>query len=340
MSSEGGPASTGPTDNNGKRKRPESPSQEPTSRKSKDIKIPQRQSARIELQKKQEKAHRLDLGHKFPKENSTQHLQVPVEPHGERGKSPWVTGPTSTNHPDNTLDDLGNFRMFVRDSRDEAELAVYVGLQNKRDLRHFALSWPVIKTWIKAPHKQTHSLKVEINHLIQDGKELQCIEDPYEIWPQRSRESEEHTSLRLTHIMAWHLVRMSKDIEEYIRSSDLDNLHRTRRYRGELSAMLELDIPLDNIFHPRPQLISWRNELNDTYDRCWSILGYISWIPYMKSWEKALGFFVSSENNAITYDSGMPTATRPRPNHLRLAQQCSSSSPGEVPKPFPQCRLR
>lgn len=217
--------------------------------------------------------------------------------------------------------------MFLRDSRDEAELAMYVGLQNKHDLRHFALSWPVIKTWIRAPHKQTHSLKVEINHLIQDGKELPCIEDPYEIWPQRSRESQEHASLRLTHIMAWHLVQMSKDIEEYIRSSDLDNFHRTRRYRGELSAILELDIPLDNIFHPRPQLISWRNELNDRCDRCWSILGYISWIPYMKSWEKALGFFVSSENKAATYDSGMPTATRARPNHLRLAQQCSSSSP-------------
>lgn len=125
---------------------------------------------------------------------------------------------------------------------------------------------------------------------------------------------------------------MSKDIEEYIRFSDLDNFHRTRRYRGELSAMLELDIPLDNIFHPRPQLISWRNELNDRCDRCWSILGYVSWIPYMKSWEKALGFFISSENKAITYNSGMPTATRPRPNHLRLAQQCSSSSPEGRPK--------
>ncbi|CAI7614963.1 unnamed protein product [Penicillium crustosum] len=281
---------------------------------------------------KQEKAHGPELGDKFTKENSSGYLQIPAEPHCAREKSPWPTGSGSASHPDNTLDDLGNFRMFIRDSRDEAELAVYVGLQNKHDLRHFALSWPVIKTWIRAPHKQTHALKVEVNHLIQDGKELPCIEDPYEIWPQRSRESEEHTSLRLTHIMAWHLVQMSKDIEEYIRSSDLDNFHRTRRYRGELSAMLELDIPLDNIFHPRPQLVSWRNKMNDRCDRCWSILGYVSWIPYMKSWEKALGFLVSSETKAITYDSGMPTATRPRPNHLRLAQQCSSSSPEGSPK--------
>lgn len=126
--------------------------------------------------------------------------------------------------------------------------------------------------------------------------------------------------------MAWHLVQMSNDIEEYIRASDMDNFRHTRRYRGELSAILELDIPQDNIFHPRPQLITWRNELNDRCDRCWAILGYISWIPYMKSWEKALIFFVSSKNKAITYDSRMPTKTKPRPNHLRLAQQCSSSS--------------
>ncbi|OQD95383.1 hypothetical protein PENSOL_c020G01909 [Penicillium solitum] len=270
MSSQAGPSSIRPTDHKGKRKRPESPSQEPTSRKSKDMKNPQRQSAKAELQK--ERTHGLNLVDKFPKENSSQYQQVPEEPHFA---SPWPTRPGSASDSDNTLDDLGNFRMFVRDSRDEAELAVYVGLQNKHDLRHFALSWPVIKTWIRAPHKQTHSLEVEINHLIQDGKELPCIEDPYEIWPQRSRESEEHTSLRLTHIMAWHLVQMSKDIEEYIRSSDLDNFHRTRRYRGDLSAMLELDIPLDNIFHPRPQLISWRNELNDRCDRCWSILGSV-----------------------------------------------------------------
>ncbi|KAJ5607099.1 hypothetical protein N7537_003718 [Penicillium hordei] len=311
MSSEAGPTSIRPIDDKGKRKRPESPSQDPMSKKSKDMKIPQRQSARIVSRKVR-----------------------------CRGKSPWPTGASSASHSDHTLDDLGNFKMFLRDSRDEAELAVYVGLQNKHDLRHFALSWPVIKTWIRAPHKQTHSLKVEINHLIQEGKELPCIEDPYEIWPQRSRESEEHASLRLKHIMAWHLVQMSKDIEEYIRSSDLDNFHRTRRYRGELSAMLELDIPLDNISHPRPQLISWRNELNDRCDRCWSILGYISWIPYMKSWEKALGFFVSSENKAVTYGSGMPTATRARPNHLRLAQQCSSSSPEGKTKAIPLIQVK
>jgi hypothetical protein len=202
---------------------------------------------------------------------------------------------------------------------------VYLGLQHKHDLRHFALSWPVIKTWITAPHKETASLKVEINHLIQDGKELSCIEDPYEIWPQRPRESEKNASLRITHIMAWHLVQMSKDIEEYIMSSDLHNFHRTRRYRGELSAILELDIPLDNVCHPRPQLISWRNEPNDRFDLCWTILGYLSWIPYMMSWEKALAFFVSSENQAIIYDSKMPTGTIPRPNHLGFAQQCYSS---------------
>lgn len=203
---------------------------------------------------------------------------------------------------------------------------MYLGLQHKHDLRHFALSWPIIKTWIRAPHKQTMSLQVEINHLIQDGKELSCIENPYEIWPQCPGESKENASLRITHIMAWHLVQMSKDIEEYTMSSDVHNFHRTRRYRGELSAILELDIPLDNISHPRPQLISWRNEMNDRFDRCWTILGYISWIPYMESWEKALQFFVSSENKAIVYDSGMSTGTRPRPNHLRLAQQCSSLS--------------
>ncbi|KGO78193.1 hypothetical protein PITC_034080 [Penicillium italicum] len=119
---------------------------------------------------------------------------------------------------------------------------------------------------------------------------------------------------------------MFKDIEDYIRSSDLENFHRTRRYRGELSARLEVDIPLDKIFHPRPQLMTWRNELNDRYNRCWAILGYVSWIPYMKSWEKALGFFVSSGNRASIYDNGMPIKTKERPNHLRLAQQCPSSS--------------
>ncbi|KAJ5177623.1 uncharacterized protein N7500_000322 [Penicillium coprophilum] len=277
-----------PTDDKGKRKRPESPSQDLTSRKSTDRKIPQRQSSRV---------------------NSI--------------KAPWFTENSAESHTDRTLDNLGNFRKFLRDSRDEAELAVYLGLQHKHDLRHFALSWP-------APHKQTASLKVEISHLIQDGKELSCIEDPYEIWPQRPRESEEHTSLRMTHIMAWHLVQMSKDIEEYIMSSDLHNYHRTRRYRGELSAMLELDISLDNVSHPRPRLTSWRNDPNERFDRCWTILRYISWIPYMKSWEKVLGFFVSSTNKAAIYDSSMPTRTIPRPNHVRLAQQCSSVFPEEI----------
>ncbi|CAG7935523.1 unnamed protein product [Penicillium nalgiovense] len=252
--------------------------------------------------------------------------------HGDLWITPEPIEAGAPNHSDHTFDDLGNFRKFLRDSRDEAELAVYLGLRHKHDLRHFALSWPIIKTWLRAPHKQTISLKVEINHLIQDGKEISCIEDPYQVWPERPWESEENTSVRITHIMAWHLVQMSKDIEEYTMSSDLHNFHRTRRYRGELSAMLEFDIPLDNIFHPRPQLTSWRNELSDRFDRCWTILGYVSWIPYMESWEKALGFFVSSKNKAIIYDSGMPTGTIPRPNGLRLAQQCSSSRLAEGPK--------
>lgn len=158
---------------------------------------------------------------------------------------------------------------------DEAELAVYLGLQHKHDLRQFAFSWPFIKAWIRAPHNQTISLKLDINHLIKGGKELSCIEDPYQVWPQLPEESED-ASLRITHIMAWHLLQVSKDIEEYTMSSDLHNFHRTRRYRGELNAMLELDIPLDNIFHPRPQLMSWRNKLDDKFDRYWTILGYVS----------------------------------------------------------------
>ncbi|KAJ5355932.1 hypothetical protein N7517_010541 [Penicillium concentricum] len=318
MSSETGPSSSvHPTDNKGKRKRPESPSEDPTSRK---VYFPNEfetmsltQDSIVQGYESSAKAVSQDQSNQgTTKETSSQYPQVPVEPHGafRRVKAPWPTGESAANHPDRTFDDLDNFRKFLRDSRDEAELAVYLGLQHKHDLRNFALSWPVIKTWIKAPHKQTISLKVEISHLIQDGKELSCIVDPYEIWPQRPQESEEHASLRSTHIM----------------SSDLHNFHRTRRYRGELSAMLELDIPLDNVCHPRPQLISWKNEPNDKFDRCWTILGYVSLIPYMKSWEKALGFFVSSSNKAIIYDSNMPTGTIPRPNHLVIAQQCSSVS--------------
>ncbi|CAI7659131.1 unnamed protein product [Penicillium glandicola] len=345
MSSEAGPSSSvHPADDKGKRKRPESPSRDPASKKSKDMKVPQRHSARIDALKvrrvdvikiphtypeEQEKGHPLDPGEKSSKESSCQYPQAPAEPHGA---SPWPIGAGTTDHPDRTFDDIGNFRKFLRDSRDEAELAVYLGLQNKHDLRHFALSWPVIKTWIRSPHKQTISLKAEINHLIQDGKELSCIENPYEVWPQRPRESEEHASLRITHIMAWYLVQMSKDIEEYIGTSDLHNFQRTRRYRGELSALLELDVPQDNVSHPRPQLISWRNEPHESFDRCWTILGYVSWIPYMTSWERALRFLVSSDNHAIIYDTKMPTGTRPRPNQLSLAQQSSSLPTEEITK--------
>ncbi|QQK43969.1 hypothetical protein Pdw03_7870 [Penicillium digitatum] len=322
MSSEASPSGIRPTDDKGKRKRPESPSQDPESKKSGDIKPPQRQSARIESLK-QGKANPLDLGDISPKGSLSQHPQSHMESHGA---SPWPTEASAPNHPDQTFDDFGDFRKFLCDSRDEAKLAVYLGLQHKHDLRHFALSWPVIKTWIRAPYKQTNSLKDQINLIIYGSKELACIEDPHEIWPQRPRESEERASLRVAHIMAWYLVQMSKDIGEYIGSSDLDNFHRTRRYRGELSAILELDIPLDNIFHPRPQLVTWRNELSDKFNRCWAILGYVSWIPYLKSWETALGFFASSKSKAIIYDSGIPTKPKPRPNHLTLSQQCPISS--------------
>ncbi|KAJ5951922.1 uncharacterized protein N7479_010335 [Penicillium vulpinum] len=353
MSSEAGPSSSvRSSDDKGKRKRPDSPSQDPTSKKSRDRKLPQRQSVGIDSIKvrrfatasipqiyprKQENDHSLDHGKTSPKKILSQYQQVSGKPHGA---SPWASETSTADYLDRTFDDQGNFKNFLRDSRDEAELAMYLGLEHKHDLRHFALSWPVIKTWIKAPHKQTVSLKVEINHLIQDGKELSCIENPHEIWPQRPRESEDHASLRTIHIMAWYLIRMSKDIEEYTMSSDMHNFHLTRRYRGELSAMLDLDIPLDNVSHPRPQLTSWRNDLNERLDRCWAILGYVSWIPYMKSWEKALGFFVSSKNQAIIYDSKMPTETIPRPNHLGLAQQCSSLSVEKRTQSLPPIQVK
>ncbi|KAJ5804454.1 uncharacterized protein N7518_000757 [Penicillium psychrosexuale] len=251
MGSEAGPSGVHPTDEKGKRKRPESPAQDLTSKK---VSLKVRGVAAVREPhihpEKQEEDHLLDYVDTCPKGISSQYPN-PVNI-GE--KSPWPIEASAVNYP--TFDDLGNFKKFVRDSRDEAELAVYLGLQHKHDLRQFAFSWPVIKAWIRAPHNQTISLKSEINHLIKGGKELSCIEDPYQVWPQLPEESEEDASLRITHIMAWHLVQMSKDIEEYTMSSDLHNFHRTRRYRGELSAMLELDIPLDNIFHPRPQLIS------------------------------------------------------------------------------------
>lgn len=230
---------------------------------------------------------------------------------------------------DRTFENLGNWSLFLRDSRDEAELAQYLGLQHKHDLRHFALSWPVIKTWIRAPHEQTSALKGEINRLIQDNKDdFSSIEDPYEVWPQQDQESVEQASVRRTHIMAWHLLQMSKDTEEYIRSSDVQNFYRTRRFRGELAEILELDMPLDLIFHPRPQLTSWRNELVEKFDRCWTILAYVSWIPYMISWEKTLEYLVSTTTKAIIYDTKMLTSTRPRPSHLGFFQ---TSSQGQNP---------
>ncbi|KAJ5496501.1 hypothetical protein N7463_008488 [Penicillium fimorum] len=219
MSSEARPSSGAhPTDDKGKRKRPESPSQDLMPKKSRDVETSQMQSARINsIKVRRDAAVRIHHIHskKQEKESSPRsclHIvqgnlcQYPQITEELCGAARWPTEENAVNHPDRTFDDLGNFRKFLRGSRDEAELAVYLGLQDKHDLRHFALSWPVLRTWIMAPHKQIASLKVEINHLIQDGKELSCIEDPYEIWPQRPQESKEDAFLRNTHIMAWHLI--------------------------------------------------------------------------------------------------------------------------------------
>ncbi|KAJ5807349.1 hypothetical protein N7447_010805, partial [Penicillium robsamsonii] len=84
-----------------------------------------------------EKDHPLDLCDTLPREISSQYPEAPVEP---QGAAPWPAEESAANRPDRTIDDPGNFRKFLRDSRDEAELAVYLGLQHKHDLGHFALS--------------------------------------------------------------------------------------------------------------------------------------------------------------------------------------------------------
>lgn len=175
------------------------------------------------------------------------------------------------------------------------------------------------------------ALKSQVNDLLQNDKEdFSCIHDPYGVWPQHPQESQEQASLRLAHIMAWYLIQMSKYIEENIRSSDVHNSERTREFRGELAAVFHFNMPMDELSHPRPQLKSRRNGLNDSFDCCWAILNYKSWIPHMMSWEKKLEYLAHSKKKAIGHGTKSPTVTMPRPNYGMLSQQVSPSSPQQT----------
>ena len=230
-------------------------------------------------------------------------------------------------NPHGKFDGAGNWKSFLDDSQDEAKLAVYLGLQHKSDLRHFALCWPVIKTWIRAPRDLTGLKKDEVFQLIQESRELPSIENPEAVWPNRSKDSEQSALLKKKHRLAWHLIQMSKDIAEYIQSSDLENLQLTQKFRRELSAILQHEFPM-SVRHPRPELNPWKSkDPKELIDRCWSILSYVSWIPYLKSWENILSFLTDPRIEALLYDSKIPARVRPRPSHLRLSQQCSSPSP-------------
>jgi hypothetical protein len=118
------------------------------------------------------------------------------------------------------FDSASNWKDFLDDHRDDASLVVYLGLQHKSDLRHFALSWPVIKTWMRAPHDLSGLGKEAVFQLIEESGELSIIEDPEVVWPSHSKDSEQSALLKQEHRMAWHLIKMSKDIAEYIQSSD------------------------------------------------------------------------------------------------------------------------
>jgi hypothetical protein len=219
---------------------------------------------------------------------------------------------------------------FLEDSCNEAKLTVYLGLQHKSDLRHFALSWPVIKTWIRASNDLIGLSKEEVYQLIECSTELSIIEDPEAVWPKRPNDSEESAFLKRKHRIAWQLIQMSKNIAKYIQSSDQDNQLLTQRYRRELSAILQHDITM-SIRHPRPEVNPWKDQNpKEVIDRCWSILSYVSWIPYLKSWEIFLSFLTSPQNEALLYDSKKPDRVRARPSRCRLYEQFCSIIPYDV----------
>jgi hypothetical protein len=214
----------------------------------------------------------------------------------------------------------------LEDSCDEAKLTVYLGLQHKSDLRHFALSWPVIKTWIRASDDLIGLSKDEVYQLIEDSTELPSIEDPETVWPKRPTDSEESALLKSKHRIAWHLIQMSKNIAKYIQSSDQSNQQLTQRYRRELGAILQHDITM-RVRHPRPEINPWKEQNpKELMDRCWSVLSYVSWIPYLKSWEIVLSFLTDPRNEALLYDSKKPERVRSRPSLRRLYEQCYSPS--------------
>lgn len=211
----------------------------------------------------------------------------------------------------------------------EQRVAAYLGFQNIGELRTFAITWPVLRAWMRFDKVVTNTSKTNAFELIKQAeKKIYEIDDPDVEWP--IEDAEDLASMRAHHI-AWILMVLEVDIQQLYQRSPIDNVESQNFYKNEFDETYGKDLVLPDISSRflgqstsaktpasstpiivLPQLgpLEIENRL-EAINRCWCLLKYFRYNKQAKLW--ATRFIEKGINTHVAIDQTyVPDWMRPK----------------------------
>lgn len=168
----------------------------------------------------------------------------------------------------------------------EQKTAAYLGYDDLKDLRRLAMSWPVLKAFLKY-RKISNALsrKAAFRH-IKDAEARFTDVNPDTEWPLGVGDPNNSTSDTRSRHLAALLLGLEKDLETFAYNPE-DNLKQNNRFRTQFQADLTLQIADGNFEVPGPTIARRDGESRlESTNRCWSLLQYLKHVIQSKAWEK------------------------------------------------------
>ncbi|KAJ5833227.1 hypothetical protein N7474_001538 [Penicillium riverlandense] len=204
---------------------------------------------------------------------------------------------------------------FLQCKGNEQKTAAYLGFYHTKDLRLFAISWPVLKAYIHG-----HNIMSGKNQEIPRRQVLEVIKgdeariskaDPAKDWNLNDKsETEERRKLMKTRHLAYHLLILEADVEKYQTNSFQRNKDLDAQYRTQFNELSKARVPYEKFkLRKPPGLVRYPGKESrlESINRCYTLLQYLKHsLDYAHIWNGKMDSLESIRNGVHVSISHVP----------------------------------
>lgn len=183
----------------------------------------------------------------------------------------------------------------------EQKTAAYVGYSDIIHLRRLAVSWPVLKAYMKYQKiSKNLNRKAAMRH-IRDVEHRFAGVDPDTSWPLNEQDSNASSvDVRSRHL-AVLLLTLEEDLRTFMYNPEA-NAENNEVYRNQFRQQSNFSIPDGDLATRAPDIATRKNESRlEPINRCWCLLQFVKSTIQGSSWERK--FSHDALNKSIKVDS-------------------------------------